>query len=258
MFITTFFIFGLIIGSFLNVVILRLYREESITGRSRCPNCKKAIYWYDNIPIVSYLILRGKCRNCGKPISIQYPLVELATGILFVVGYFFTLQGHLSQVTPAHLFYFALSRQFIFISLLIVIFVYDLRFYLIADIITIPGIIIALALNILLGISWSNLILAGIIGGGFFLLQYVISKGRWIGGGDIRLGILMGAMLGFPHILVALMLSYVFGGGLALPLLIFGKKHFGDKLPFGTFLTLGTLITIFWGESIIKWYVNFL
>lgn len=244
------FLFGLIIGSFLNMAIWRLHSQESFLGRSRCTICKKMIHWHDNIPIVSYLWLCGKCRFCRKKIAIQYPLVELAAGILFVLAYL-----QLSVICHAP-FAIELIRLWFFIAVLIVIFVYDLRWYLILDKITVPAMMVAFVLNLWLGLSWSNLLLSGIIGGGFFLLQYVVSRGRWIGGGDIRLGALMGLMLGYPLILIALMLAYMLGGAVAIPLLISGRRQFGDKLPFGTFLALATVITLLYGERILNWYLT--
>jgi len=244
------FLFGLAIGSFLNMAIWRLYTHESFLGRSRCTVCHHIIPWCDNIPLFSYLFLKGTCRYCKKHISYQYPLIELATAVLFMLAYW-SLGGVYNTVTSLELL-----RLFFFISILIIIFVYDFRWYLILDIVTIPAIVAAYILNLFLGMNWLMMLIAGTLGGGFFLLQYVLSKGTWIGGGDIRLGALMGVMLGYPHIITVLMVSYLMGGIFAIPLLVTGKKQFGDKLPFGTFLTVATIITLLTGDSLWQWYIS--
>lgn len=241
------FIYGLVIGSFLNVVISRLGTEKSILfGRSYCPNCNQQIAWYDNIPIFSYLFLRGKCRQCNKKISIQYILVELATAIIFTWLYLL----------------FGLSVQFIiylvFASFLIVIFVYDFLHYLILDRVSLPAMVFALAGNLYLGLSLSNLIFAGIIGAGFFALQYFISKGKWVGGGDIRLGALMGLMLGWQLLLVALFIAYLIGSVIGLGLIAVKKKGMSSQVPFGPFLAFATFIALIYGQSILNWYLRIL
>ena len=244
------FILGLIFGSFLNVVIYRLHAGQSLLGRSFCTACKGRIAWHDNIPIVSYLFLKARCRLCQQPISPYYPIVEAATGILFLLA-FLALEPIATTRTMMLLF-----SQWVFISVLIVIFVYDLKWYLILDVVTVPAMVFAFITNLYLGASWSNLLLAGILGGGFFLIQFVVSSGRWIGGGDIRLGFLMGLMLGYPLILVALMLAYVIGTIVSVPLVFIGKRHMGDKIPFGTFLAFATVVTLLYGDSILHWYLS--
>jgi prepilin signal peptidase PulO-like enzyme (type II secretory pathway) len=126
----------------------------------------------------------------------------------------------------------------------------------ILDVVTLPAIIIAFFVQWYLGESVLSLLLAGLIGGGFFLLQFLVSKGRWIGGGDIRLGVLMGFMLSYPLVIVALMISYFMGGILGMILMAMRKKSFGDKLPFGTFLALATVVTLLYGDSILYWYLH--
>jgi leader peptidase (prepilin peptidase) / N-methyltransferase len=246
------FIFGLglIFGSFLNVVIYRLHAGQSLLGRSFCTQCKGRIKGYDNIPIISYFILKGKCRMCNERISPYYPIVEATTGILFTLVFF--VVEPLSDTRAI----MELLSYWVFISVLIVIFFYDLKWYLILDIVTIPAIIFAFITNIYLGNPWSNLLVAGILGGGFFLLQFVVSGGRWIGGGDIRLGVLMGAILGFPMILVALMIAYFVGTIISLPLVYVGKRNMGDKIPFGTFLSFSTVVTLLYGNNILDWYLS--
>lgn len=168
------FIFGLVIGSFLNVVIFRLEADESfVAGRSHCPNCRHQLAWFDNIPLLSFILLRRRCRHCRKLISWQYPIVELATAMLFYLFYY----------------KFGFSDQF-FAYILIgtfleIIFIYDLKYYLIPDIVSIPAIIIALVLAIFLQLNLANILLGGVVGGLFFASQYWVSKGKWVGDGDI-------------------------------------------------------------------------
>jgi len=247
------FIFGLCIGSFISCLIWRLHEKKTVLGRSMCPKCKHKISWYDNIPLFSFIWLQGKCRHCKKKISWQYPVVEFITGVLFIIAWYLHIDLDFSLFTVHSLLLF---RDWIFIFILVIIFIYDLRWYLILDIITVPAMIIALAFNLYLGYSWQNLLLAVVIGGGFFLLQYIASRGKWIGGGDVRLGVLMGLMLGYPNIIISLMLAYIFGSIIGIMLLIIGKKKMSSEIPFGTFLSIATIITLFWGVEISGWYLS--
>lgn len=241
------FIFGLIIGSFLNVVILRLKNGGSIIlGRSKCPKCKKQIVWYDNIPLLSFILLKGKCRACHKKISWQYFLMELATAILFLACYFkfgFNLE---------------LIGWLVVASFLLIIFTYDLKYFLILDSVSIPAIIFIFLFNIWRGEDFKKLLISGIIISGFFLLQYLISRGRWLGGGDIRLGFLMGVLLGIENGLLALFLSYLIGSLIGVILLVIRKKTWKSALPFGPFLVAGSIISLFFGTKIVDWYFRFL
>jgi len=239
------FIFGLAIGSFLNVVIYRFSKNQSIVfPPSRCPKCQTKIKFRDNIPLISFIILRGRCRSCREKISWQYPLVELATGLIFVL-----LHWH-SGLTLDFL------RFAIFAVFLLVIFVYDLKYYLILDRVAVPAMIIAFILNWLAGFGPVNLILAGLAGSGFFALQYFVSSGRWVGGGDIRLGAVMGLMLGWPMLLVALFLAYLSGALIGVSLIVLGKKKMSSELPFGAFLAPATLVTLLFGLPLLSWYLN--
>lgn len=257
MFLFISFIFGLAIGSFLNCLIYRIHEEKTILGRSYCPDCRKTISWYDNLPLLSFLFLRGRCRNCKKTISWQYPLVEMITGTLFSLALFFNpeLQAFNFAFIDLHSF-ILLLRDWFLISTMIIIFIYDLRWYLILDIISLPSCIIILIFNLYLGIDWKNLLLASIVGGGFFLAQFLISRGRWIGGGDIRLGFLMGLALGWPKIIVALFLAYIIGSIIGLSLIWLGYKKIDSQVPFGVFLSIATIIVLFWGDFILRWYLG--
>ena len=239
------FILGLIVGSFLNVVVLRLKNKENfIKGRSHCPHCSYKIKWHENIPVLSFIFLFGKCSKCKNKISWQYPLVELATGILFVVAY-------LNSASITLLLYY-----FITLSFFIIIFLYDLKYYLILDKIILPAIIFVLIVTVTFRAAWQAYLLSAIIGGVWFALQFFLSKGKWVGGGDIRLGILMGLILGWPGILVALGLSYVGGTVILLPFIILKKKTLKSKVPFGALLVPATVVVMFWGERIINWYLS--
>lgn len=244
---------GLCFGSFANCLIWRLHENETITGRSYCPKCRKQISWYDNIPLFSFLFLRGKCRHCKKSISWQYPLVELTVALLFMISW----RIEMNFISDPK-FMFLLIRDWLAIIVMTIIFIYDLRWYLILDIITLPASLLFFILNIYLGISWHNLLISGIIGSSFFLFQFIISRGKWIGGGDIRLGLLMGFILGWPKVLVAIFLAYFIGSIIALGLIIFKIKKLKSEVPLGVFLSVATVVVIFWGEKILAWYLNIL
>ncbi|NQU84052.1 MAG: prepilin peptidase, partial [Parcubacteria group bacterium] len=207
------FLFGLIIGSFLNALIWRVQVGKSIFWkRSQCPRCGHELTCLDLVPVLSFVFLLGKCRHCKKKISRQYPIVELSTALLFSL--FYLKAAYFLEMGQAVLNYQFLSSiflQWFFVAVLVAIFVYDARYGLIPDNFTLPAILIALAGNFLLGHDIWNLLLATAIGGGFFLIQFLVSRGRWVGGGDIRLGALMGAILGYTNILPAIFFAYLIG-----------------------------------------------
>ena len=262
------FILGLFVGSFLNVVVYRLHREESfVKGFSKCLFCGHRLYPKDLVPLVSFLYLRGKCRYCRHKIAKQYFLMELATAFgftLIALALWKSVDSQiiLANISPLRLSFSVASNilifqtlvWWIFFSFLLIIFVYDLRYYLILDSVTIPAMILALCFNLFLGFSWQSLLIGALVGGGFFFLQFIVSGGKWIGGGDIRLGLLMGFILGWPQVLTALFVAYLLGSLFAICLLLCGKKHWGDKLPFGTFLSLATVIVMLYGDILVKWY----
>ena len=271
--ITFIFIFGLTIGSFLNCLIWRLHKKEGMLNRSYCPKCRKQIDWYDNIPVLSFIFLRGKCRHCGKKISWQYPVVEIITGILFLLAFFENFEFRILNFESILNFDFLIFdiplllnsyfliltlKYWFLISVMIVIFIYDLRWYLILDKVVLPACLIVFALNCFLGISWQNMLISGIIGSSFFLIQFLISRGRWIGGGDIRLGLLMGLALGWPNVLTAIFLAYLIGSVVGVGLILSGRKQWSSKVPLGVFLSTATIIVLFWGEIILDWYFSLL
>lgn len=243
------FIFGLIVGSFLNCVIFRLEKEESfVKGRSYCPNCKKTLKAKDLVPILSFLILRGKCRYCQKKISRQYPLVEFFTGLLFVLvfwksGFSFDIAGIL----------FSLAT----FCFLVVIFVYDLRHFLILDKVIYPAIILAFIFRLFdFQKLLSDFLPSALMGFVFFLAIFLISRGKWLGFGDVKLIFLLGLFLGFPDILLALFLSFTLGAIIGTGLIVLKKKNFKSEVPFAPFLVLGSAIAFFWGAEILNWYLS--
>ncbi len=262
------FIIGTIIGSFLNAVIWRMYVSESVVrGRSKCVTCSRELSASDLIPIISFIFLKGKCRYCKKPISWQYPLLELLTGILFVLAYTTFLRGAPDGILFAIIEgghghdVLLFARDLVFVCILLVLLVYDARWYLLPDIVTLPGIVFAFAINLLLSPTIEgglSLFVGAAVGAGVFAFQYLISRGVWIGGGDIRLGALMGAMLGFPGVLYALFLAYMSGAAVAVCLLALKKKGMKSEIPFGPFLCAATLVMILYGSQVARWFHDIL
>lgn len=253
------FLIGITVGSFLNVVVFRTNEGTSVVkGRSRCQSCQVPIRPADMIPVVSYLLLRGRCRNCKTLISLQYPLVEAATGVLFLLMfcryvYGFSVPDHLSPDT----WIAYLVRDFIFLAFLMIIFVYDLKYVLVLDRFTVPAMIVALLLNIWIGLPAVALLLGGFILAGFFGIQFVVSKGAWIGGGDLRMGALMGFMLGLEQGLIALFIAYAIGAFVGIVMLLTKRGELRTQVPMGTFLALATFILLFAGNAMVDWYLAF-
>ena len=248
---TIIFLIGLIIGSFLNCVIYRLEKKQSfLSGRSFCPKCKHKLSWQDLIPVFSFILLKGKCRYCHKKISFQYPFVELATGILFVLIFgHWDLGFDWSLVIGIwDLFYLLVIACF-----LIIIFVYDLKHYIIPDKIIYPAIVIAFLYQ-LFG-HW-DFIFAAFGAAAFFLAIVLISREKWMGMGDVKLAFLMGLILGLPNILVALFSGFFLGAIIGTGLIISKRKTLKSQVPFGPFLVAGTFIALFWGQNIINWYLK--
>lgn len=241
------FIFGLIIGSFLNAWVWRIVvRKSVIKGRSACPNCHHVLAARDLVPVLSWVWLRGRCRFCQERISWQYPLVEMATGLGF---------AYLALV-------FGWSVMTVWLAvvtaLLLVIFVIDLRYSIIPDVVSVPLILISLLSVYFRAVTWPEVVIGALVGGGFFLLQWVISRGKWVGDGDIRLGVAMGVLLGWQLLLLALFLAYVVGAVWGVVLLARYKKTLNSQLPFGTFLAAATWVCLLSGTSLLDWYLNLL
>lgn len=246
----TFCILGLLIGSFLNVCIYRLPIKESIVfPRSKCPSCEKQILAYDNIPILSFLFLRGRCRFCKTPISWRYPAVELLNGI----GYYFILYRF--GPTPATLIYA------VFFSALVVITFIDLAHQIIPDVITLPGIPISLiAASTMLPTGWVNSLEGLLLGGGLFYLiawgSLLLLKKEGMGGGDIKLVAMIGALLGWQELLLAIFSASIAGSAVGLLLIGTNLRSREDPIPFGPFLVVGALISLFFGNNILDWYFH--
>lgn len=238
------FILGVCIGSFLNCVVYRLEKNKSINGRSFCPNCKHQLSWKELFPIFSFLILKGKCKHCKEKISWQYPVVEILTGLLFLLIFILKF----SILNSIFLFYI--------VSSFVIIFVYDLKHYIIPDKILFPAIIITVLYDLSKLTYLGDYALAVLVSAGFFLLIFLISKGKWMGFGDVKFAVLMGLLLGFSKVLLALFLAFSFGAVIGLILMTFKGKNLKSEVPFGPFLILGTLIAMFYGETIIRWYLN--
>ena len=240
---------GLIIGSFLNCLIWRLYQDESMGGRSYCPKCRHQINWYDNIPVLSFVILKGKCRNCHRKISWQYPLVEIATSVLFLLIF-------LNDYNSAQLS-LLLIRDWLMIITLMIVFVYDWRWQLIPMTVIWPMSAVFFFLNIFLGVSWVSLLIAGAVSAAFFLVQYILTRKKGLGEGDIWLFLLLG--LGFPsffQLLLILISSYSIGAFVGIFLMILKKESAKSKIALGPFLAAGAIITLIWGTQIIAWYTS--
>ncbi len=235
---------GLVIGSFLNVVIARVPDGKSVWGpRSACPGCGAPIAWYDNIPVVSFVALRGRCRQCGMAISWRYPIVEAATGAAFTVAYI--LLGPTADFVVAA----------VLLAALIAITTIDLHHQIIPDLITLPGILVGVAANLATGRNWQDSLIGIGVGGGIFLVIILASRGG-MGGGDMKLGAMLGAFLGWKLGLLAMLIGVLTGGVVALALLLLGRKGRKEAIPFGPFLALGGAMTALWGDKLLGWYLG--
>ncbi|MFH1535690.1 MAG: prepilin peptidase [Patescibacteria group bacterium] len=296
------FIIGTVLGSLAKAVADRSLIKKSFWGRSSCPKCQHRLAWYDLLPILTYIFLKGECRYCHKKIGIQYLLVEVVTGIL--VAYLFIQSfenlrfslpaGRLQSILnfQSSIFLFKLVLRTFFVTVLVSLFLTDIKKMLIPDRIVKPAIFIGVASLLAITIykvgylyyylsqsvigrkllpphseyfyghafltaqPFVGSILVGLAIGGFFWGLIIITRGKGMGGGDVKLGAFIGIMLGFPNALLALMLSFLIGAVFSLGLIVTGKKHFGQVIPFGPFLVLGSLIAIFWGNEILNWYLH--
>jgi leader peptidase (prepilin peptidase)/N-methyltransferase len=238
-------VLGLLIGSFLNVVIARVPEGRSVwSPRSTCPGCGTLIAWYDNIPVVSFVALRGRCRTCGMAISTRYPLVELVTAGAFVIAF----------LRAPSMREFAVDAALV--AALIAITAIDLRHQIIPDIITLPGIVVGVLANVVTDrVGWLDSVIGIAVGGGIFLVIILVTGGG-MGGGDMKLGAMLGAFLGWKSGLLALLLGVLAGGAVAMLLLALGRKGRKEAIPFGPFLALGGAIATFWGDRILAWYLS--
>lgn len=248
------FVFGLVLGSFLNVVIYRLPRKESlILPASHCPNCQHPLAYKDNIPVFSFILLKGKCRYCKKPISWRYPLVELLTALL-LTAVFWRWQFSFTFFTAAILLLLLIAVSFI-----------DIDHKIIPNKIIVPALTVfsllipvqyfsgAKLLNLLTN-NWYDPLIGFFLGGGFLFLLALLWSGG-MGGGDIKLMAFIGLFLG-GYTVVALFISFLLGAlGGVLAMVFFGKNR-KDKIPFGPYLALGAIFTLFFGQPLINWYFS--
>lgn len=253
------FVFGTAIGSFLNVVILRLPKGLELTGRSHCLSCGRKLSFWELLPLLSFIFLKGKCAGCGMQISWRYPAVEAITALAFLFLW--------RQIGPATFIEWIVVLQlWLLAAFCLMVFVIDLEHYLILDAIVFPVAGIFVLINFLLdkiyqhpnfNISTSAFLsaLAGVLP---FYLIWKLSKGRLMGLGDVKLMLPLGLVLGWPKILVALFLAVSSGSIVGVALLMTDKKTLGSPLPFGCFLALGALVAQVYGQNIISWYLRIL
>ena len=243
------FLFGLCIGSFISVVAYRLPRRESIIfPGSHCPHCNHGIAFYDNLPLVSFIILRGKCRHCRVRISVQYPVVEFVAGLVLPLS--FVLYGF-------GLRFYAMS---LFLYFLLPLFIIDLKSRVVPDKITIPGIVAGFAFSFFLpGITWYDSLIGIAVGG--IMLMIIAVLGRWVfkreamGMGDVTLFMLVGAFLGWKKVLLTLILASILGSIIGLALVAKKRKKF-IVVPFGPFIVVAAVVSYFWGSFLIEKYLS--
>lgn len=242
-------LFGLVVGSFVNVVIARLPARRSLWNPgSSCPGCGIAIAWHDNVPVLSFVVLRGRCRACGMRISWRYPIVEVTTAALWVAAFL--------RFGPSADFAVAV----IFLTSLVAITIIDLDHQIIPDRITLPGILAGFVANLVTGrVPWVDSLLGIALGGGLFFAIIVASakvmRREGMGGGDMKLAAMFGAFLGWKVMLVALFVAVFIGGVFAAILLMSQRVRRKDPIPFGPFLAVGAAVALLWGVRIIEWYL---
>jgi len=240
---------GLMIGSFLNVCIYRLPRELSpVRPRSSCTSCGYMLSWYDNIPIGSYLALRGRCRGCGAPISAMYPIIEGLTGLMFLGAYLLYGPGLL------------LLARLLFGCAMIVLFVIDLQHQILPNVITVPGIVAGLLLSEVAGPGWRASLIGIAAGGGVLWaiaeVYYRVRKAEGLGMGDVKMLAMIGAFLGWKLTLLTLVLSSFSGTIVGVGVLVAKKESLKYALPFGTFLAVGALVAAAAGDPLVAWYLG--
>jgi prepilin signal peptidase PulO-like enzyme (type II secretory pathway) len=288
------FVLGTVLGSLSKALADRSLINKSFWGRSYCPSCKHQLSWYDLFPIFSYIFQKGRCRYCHKKIGLEYPVVELILGIL-ITYLFYTYAGALlnyqNPFSYAILIFEVIFKIFI-IVIFAIVFLTDIKKTLIPDRITYPAIIISFfallffylyqiwyvyyalsesavgkyllpphsdyfqrhALDF--GLDFLTAVVTGLGLGLFFLILILITKGKGMGGGDLKLSLFIGLVFSFPLALVQLMLSFLLGSIVGVILLLWRKKGFGQTIPFGPFLSLGGIITLFWGQKILDYYLS--
>ena len=242
--------FGLIVGSFLNVCIFRLPRGVSVVWpASACGSCQRELRWFENIPVASWLVLGAKCARCKAPISVQYPLVEAATAVLFVMVAATTPLGPL------------LAARLIFVCALIVLFAIDLEHQILPNVITLPGIAVGVAFSLVGPPGWRASLAGVVLGGGVLYAiawgYFAVRKEEGLGMGDVKMLGMIGAFLGWQAVLLTLVLASLSGAIIGVTMIALQRGSMKYALPFGTFLALGALVAMLAGQPIIDWYVGF-
>lgn len=243
-------VIGACIGSFLNVVIYRLPLGKSIVSPpSACPRCGHRLKWYDNIPIFGWLMLAGKCRQCRMPVSIQYPLVELVTALLFVLVVWLTPLGPL------------VVSRLLLVCILIALFGIDLEHQILPNSITLPGIVAGVLLSVIAPPGVRDAVLGALLGAGILYgiaaAYYLWRREEGLGMGDVKMLAMIGAFLGWKAVLVTLVLSSFSGAIIGVALIAAQRGGMKLALPFGTFLSIGALVAMFVGEPLVAWYAGF-
>ena len=244
-------LFGLCVGSFLNVVIYRLPLGQSLaTPPSRCRKCGYSLRWFDNIPLLSWVFLRGRCRKCGINVSWQYPVVELVTGALFVLVVWLTPPGPL------------LASRLLLVCILIALFGIDLEHQILPNVITLPGIAIGVLLSLIAPPGWKDSLIGVLLGGGLLYAiagaYYLWRREEGMGMGDVKMLAMLGAFLGWKAVLVTVILASFAGAFVGLAMMAVQRGSMKYALPFGTFLAIGAVVAMFVGEPLAAWYAGFL
>jgi leader peptidase (prepilin peptidase)/N-methyltransferase len=244
-------LFGLLIGSFLNVCIYRLPRDKSIVWPgSACGACGHPLAWFENIPLASWVVLGGKCRACRAPISVRYPIVELITGVMFAVAWWYYGPGLL------------LVSRLLFGCALLVLFAIDLEHHLLPNVITLPGIVVGFAFSFFTASpGWVDSLIGIAVGGGVLWAvaegYYRVRHEEGLGFGDVKMLAMIGAFLGWKLTLVTLMMGSFAGSIVGLALIAFGRGTMKYALPFGTFLAMGAVLAATVGPGVLDWYLGF-
>jgi len=247
------FLFGLIYGSFLNVVIYRFDDWLSILkGRSHCPHCQQTLAWFDLMPLVSFLALRGRCRYCQRPISWQYPAVEIATAILLAAGYWLVFTSGL----PLWRELMMALGYVVVVGGMMTIFWHDLKEMMIPDVLTNISLIGAAIFSFAWRGGWLSPVLGLLVGLVPIALLVYPSREKWMGQGDVKLAAALGLWLGYPQAIVALVAAFLLGGGFGVIGLTARRLKLKQAVPFGPFLIAGALIGLFAGEQLIIWYLG--
>lgn len=253
-----FLIAGFIVGSFLGMLTYRHPRGLSLSGRSKCVMCHKTIAWYYNIPLFSYLFLRGRCRYCKKSISLRYPLLEFLSGLLFVLTYYlwYTGLGEVGRWT-GFLGIYVLLFLLILVLLFLVLGIIDFEFQILPDLY-----VVLLSLSVWIWIffvplDFSNHLLSGLVSAGFFLFLFLVTRGRGMGFGDVKLAFPLGSLLGLPLTIVFIMTAFILGALVGTVMLLTKRARLGREIAFGPYLLIGAYVAMFFGDWIIQWYLGY-